>query len=488
MNPIINAYQLIVGSREFMLVDISRSTGTIGTVNVSEFAQYPRGVTPITELLYAGEEAIINMTRPARGDEYTDKLVHQISTITICGDNVKTILSATSDNYFTYSHSMAKSLNPVFELLSDGVYVCHEAKMIPGNGAGNFFWNGYTQRHIVSGTANYSRNMGKESNYTPCFLLPTMNPSEFSEAKVKTQRDKLSAGKRIGGVALHMSGMFSALLDGHHSAVACLLSDFEFRCLLIEPIRDMLYETPEQAMQYGREPRIIALSCPYVKIPMELIPPPMLESFLLRRNNIKPKHYQQLKKNANKILRTVGRKSLPREVLLKAEHLPNHAAIESAHAVTELTDEQLNALLAGETKYEDKIIISSNYYNSVITACNYLQFEDFERFLRFTFTIIENPDLKATHKYIIERLCTINNKKIYDFFTALSEEEKLVHADHISQIEAYIKGYEKNINDVLIDKENKSKSLNRAMGFLGGDLDQAGIAQMEAIVKASRRG
>ncbi|MDR2532206.1 MAG: hypothetical protein LBC82_05115 [Oscillospiraceae bacterium] len=488
MNPIINTYQMNVGNREFLLADVSRTPGVIGTTKITHATAHPLERPPVTELLYVSDEAIINMTRPAKGDEFTNKLIHQISTISICDDNIKTILSTVSDNYFTYSQSMAKSLQPFFELLSEGIYVCHESKMIPSNGAGNFFWSAYTIRHEFSGSATHSRAMGKESNYIPCFLIPTKNPSEFTDSKVKAQREKLMMSKKVGGLAYHVSGMFSALLDGHHSAAACLLNDTDFKCLVIEPLRDFLYESPEQALEYDREPRIIALSCPYVKIPIEQIPPAILESLLLRRNGVRPKHYAELRKKAGKSLRTVNRKSIPREILLKAELLPDNAAVESAHAVTELTDEQLGALLAGEIKYEDKIIISQNYYNSVITACNYLQYEDFDRFFKFAFAIIDNTDLIATHKYIIERLCGINNKKIHDFFVALIERDDPIYQNYVPQLDVYIKNYDKYISDALIDKENKAKQLNRAKSLLGGEMGEAGIAQMEAIVKASRRG
>jgi len=488
MNPLINTYQMTIGNREILLVDVSRSPGVIGIANVSGVTYNPYERVPSIELLYVNDEAIINMTRPSRGDEYTDKVVNQISTISVCDDNIKTVLSTVSDNYFTYSQSMAKSLHPFFELLSDGIYVCHEAKMIPSNGAGAFFWNAYAHRHVIAGTASYNRTMGKESSFIPCFLIPTTNPSEYSEQKVKAQREKLSSGKKVGGLAYHVSGMFSALLDGHHSATACLLNDTDFRCLVIEPMRDMMYETPEQAMQYGREPRITALSCPFVKIPVEQIPPLMLESFLLRRNGVRPKFFAELKKKAGKSLRTVNRKSIPREVMLKAEHLPDSAAIESSHAVTELTDEQLAALLAGETKFEDKTIISNNYYNSVITACNYLQYEDFDRFFEFACAIVESPDLIATHKHIIERLCAINNKKIHDFFVAVMEKQDPIHENYIAIFEAYIKNYEKYISDAIVDKDNKAKKLNMAMGMLGGDVSDSSLAQMEAIAKQSRRG
>ncbi|MCL1823735.1 MAG: hypothetical protein FWG44_05985 [Oscillospiraceae bacterium] len=485
MTPSVNIYQMTVGNREFLLADVARSAGIIGTTIVSGSPANDR--LPLIELLYAADEALINLTRPAKGDEFSDKLVNQVNTINGCDENIKTILSTVGDNYFTYSQNMSKSLQPALEILSPGIYVCHEAKMIPSDGAGNFFWSGYTMKHEVSGTAVFNHAIGKESNYIPGFLIPTTNPAEFSDNKVKTQRDKLNAGKKIGGLALHLSGMFCALLDGHHSAAACLLNDTDFKCLVIEPLREVLYESAEAAAANGREPRIIALSCPFVKIPISEMPPAVLESFLLRRANALPRFYSELKKKAHKSIRIMSRKSIPKEIHLKAELLPDRSMIESAYAVTELTDEQLEALLAGEIKYDDKIIISQNYYNSIVTACNYLQYEDFERFLKFSFSIIDSPDLTATHKYVIERLCTITNKKINAYFIALLESNDPLYDDYKASMEAYVKSYSKFISDALADKESKAKKLNRAVGIIGGEISDANLAQMESFAKVNSR-
>jgi len=490
MNPMINTYQMSVGDREFILADVSRSAGLIGTTKITAQVNEQTlnwGGYPVTELFYADNEALINLTRPARGDEYSEKMVHQISTISVCDENIKAALSSVSDSYFTYSQSMTKSLHPVFELLSEGIYVCHESKMIPSDGSGTFFWTAYAIRRELAGSANYNRTMGKESNYTPCFLLPTTGFNEFSEAKVRTQREKMKQGKRIGGLAYHVSGMFSALLDGHHSSAACLLTDTDFRCIVIEPLRDLLYESAEQAAEYGREPRITALSCPYVKIPLSLIPPPMLESFLLRRSGTLPKSFSDIIRKAGKSLRTTGKKAIPREILVKAELLPDSSMVESAHAVTGLSDEQLEALLSGETKYEDEVIISGNYYNSIVTACNYLQYEDFERFLKFTEDIVLNPNLTATHKYVIERLCAINDISINSLFSDILEKGDPMYREYIPQLESYVKNYAKYESDNITDKNQRAQRLNKAIGLLDGEMNSVNLAQMEAIVKQSKR-
>lgn len=485
MNPVINTFLMTVGGREFLLADVIRSGGNVGICTVTGRMQGVGDRYPVTEIFYAGDEPIINMVRPSLNDRSSNKLISQVGGV--ADENIKTRFSAAGDNCFTYSQSLGKSLQPVLEILNTGLYVCHISKMIPSDGAGNFFWNAYAVRHEVTGTAENNHVIGKENNFIPCFLIPTTNVSDYSESKTRAQLEKLKSGKAIGGVAYHLSGMFSALLDGHHSAVACLLNDSDFNCAVIEPVRQVLYENPETAAENGREPKIIALSSPYVKIPLSGVPEGMLENFLMKRYYEKPIDYELLKSKANRTLRVVSKRLISQQVYTKADLLPDCAMIESAHAVTSLSDEQINALLTGEIRYNDEIIISGNYYNSVVTACNYLQYADFDRFLYFALSILKNPDLIATHKYIADRLSNIINEQIYNCFKEIVSEEDNLHIDIKNTVESYVRRYD-NLTDEQERELRKSSKLKNAMVQRESDMDEIGIAKMEAFIKKTRGG
>lgn len=474
---------MTVGDREFLLADVIKSTRNVGFCNITGRLSGIGDRYPVTELFYAGEEPLVSIIRPSINDKTSNRLMSQIGIIT--DDNIKTRLSAAGDNYFTYSQSLSKSLQPVLEILDTGLYVCHVSKMIPSDGAGNFFWNAYTVRHEVTGSAEHNNVIGKENNYIPCFLVPTTNISDYSEQKTRAQLDKLKAGKKVGGVAFHLSGLFSALLDGHHSSVACLLNDSDFNCIVIESVRQVLYENQETASEYGREPKIVALSSPYAKVPLSGVPEGMLENFLLKRYHEKPLNYDLLKSKATRTLRVVSKRLLSPQVYLKADLLPDCAMIESAHAVTSLSDEQIEALLSGEIRYNDEIIISGNYYNSVVTACNYLQYVDFDRFLYFAISIMKNPDLSATHKYIADRLSNIINEQIYAYFNEITAENDNSHIEIRGVAESYVARY----NNLSAEQERelkKNSKIKLALSQLDGDMDELGIAKMEAFIKKTR--
>ena len=64
----------------------------------------------------------------------------------------------------------------------------------------------------------------------------------------------------------------------------------------------------------------------------------------------------------------------------------------------------LDALLAGQTELDGKVIISENYYNSVTAACNYLRYHSKDDFIDFALNVMRNPELSATYAYVASSL------------------------------------------------------------------------------------
>lgn len=106
-------------------------------------------------------------------------------------------------------------------------------------------------------------------------------------------------------------------------------------------------------------------------------------------------------------------------MLDQCEQMPDCEMMESVFTVDKLTQGQLNALLAGEVEYNDEIIISPNFYASIVTACNYLQFTNPKKFVEFSLAILDNPELYATHEYIANRISRVTSKEVYAFFKAV---------------------------------------------------------------------
>lgn len=421
-HPMINTANMNIDERAFLLADVTDGTAQIGVTAIAERSDIRHINT--TDVMFADNEPLVVITGQSRKANYADKMYNQCSGMSDIKSDLHSRLAAAAEGYFTQKQPMSRAVMPLLETLTDGLYVVHESTMLPTDGAGNFFWLAYTQRHEVTGSSDYNNVIGRNNNYEPCFLVPTTGAAGVNHERLTQQRDRIKNGRNTGGVAYHLSGLFSALLYGHHAATASLTANAAFKCIVIEPVHDVIYNMSDEDRENpnrSQKPEIIALACPYVKIPLDSLPERMLENFLLRRRGIRPDVYTDLKDKLTKVQRPVSKRSFPPELFEHAETLPDVAMYESAALVAELSEEQLQALLRGETKYQDKVIISNNFYNSIVTACNFLQYKDFDRFITFVIDILRNPDLAATHKYIAERLLGVMNPIINSFFLEVTE-------------------------------------------------------------------
>jgi hypothetical protein len=480
MNPNVATTSMNIQGREFVLAEVSRGRGQIGV-----FRSTSTSLTA-TDVLFIEKEPIIKMFNPRTSDDFSNKLIAQISGAEKAADFIKTRLAGAADNYYNYSQGLVRSAIPVLELLCPGLYVVHESQMHPCDGNGGFFWNSYNQQREVNGTSEKNTVIG-DNNYTPCFLIPTKQTASFQAKIMYSLADKYKdEGKQLAGVAYHVTGMFSALLEGHHAATAAILNDADFRCIVIEPITGVIYDSNEKSTLKVRNRKVVALSCPYVNIPLEQLPDNTLERFLITRNNVKPVFYQEIKPKMTKTIRAISKRAFPANLYEKVEQLPDCALVESASGVNAITEEQLTALLAGEVMLNDEYIVSNNHYSSIIAAANYLQTADFKRFLSFAVDILKNDDISVAHKYIAERLLAVMHPEIFKYFSefvAKSGERGIKDGVILETAHKYLKQWEE-----YAQRKQLSDEEHRARGRKKSDTAQAiadvsGIATLEAAVR-----
>ena len=438
MNPNVTTTNMNINGREFVLAEVSRGMGQIGVF------RYTSNAYAATDYFYMEKEPIVKIVSQNTNDQQTNKLITHISgsdALKNC-DYIKARLSSAADNYFQYNQGLARSAVPALELLSPGLYVVHDSQMHQCDGEGKFFWNSYNYTREVKGTSEKNPIIG-DANYSPCFLIPTQQPSSF---QVKQMTVVNKSEKKLCGVAYHVSGMFSALLTGHHEATAAMLNETDFRCLVIEPITDVVYDLPKT----DKKRKIVALSCPFIKIPLDEFPDNTLERFLISRKHIKPATFSDIRPKMGKTLRTVSKRAFPNEVYEKAEQLPDCALVEASSAVNSLSEAQTDALLAGNVKYtieegettREEYVISNNYYSSVVAAANYLQVTDFTRFMDFAIALLKNDELTTVHKHIAERLLTVMHPTIQEYFASIigENEEPQPNQDIIKETAHKYKG------------------------------------------------
>lgn len=418
-----------IGGKSVLLAAVHGGSAVIGTCLAGHTSV--RGeISSVSRLFYMGTDPVVNLLCPNHADKRSEKLIQMSLGYQGMDLDIKTALTDSLVR-LNSGESLESGLRSVLSLLSDGVYTIYKSEYYPTDGAGTFFWGAYNLLHEVRGSAEHNRTIGSDNVYKPCFLIPS-EPLDTYKPKTRITVDEAVKSRKVQGIVYHLSGLHSVLLKGHHGAAACAAAEIPFVCAVIEKVAEPYTERfkPQpaepaaegEAEQPAPVPRhgITGYRSASVKIPLEYLPRDMLQLLVDTRSETKPNFYQSMIKKLSVVRRkTISNNVIPRAIHDKCELMPDAEMIESAYAISGLSEGQLSALLSGETEFEGEVIISPNFYSSIVTACNYLQFTDERKFVSFALAILDNPELNATHEYVARRLSRIVNRKIFDYFTNL---------------------------------------------------------------------
>lgn len=482
MSVEIKSEVVTIGGTDATLVSVKNGEAAIGTCNAGYTGL--GGVNAKTRLFFVGSDPVVNVICPNHGNERSDKLISLCPGYSSYDREIKKTID-TCFGKLNGGESMLSGTREILGMLEDGVYALYYSEYYPTDGNGVFFWGAYNIPHEVHGTAERNRLVGNNV-FKPCFLIPTQ-PLDYFLPKVKVGLEESVKRRPVQGIVYHLSGFHSMLLKGHHGAVACVDEDTPFRCLVIEKIHmpytdpievsmplpaaertvvaeedsnaendEALEETTEQSEQPMAQPepdyapRPVKLVYPEgisgfrgasIKIPLEIFPKDMLKFLLTIQPEYKPRQFDILMAK----LQTTSKKALsnnvlPYSVLEKADSMPDCEMLESAYAIKSLSDEKLNCLLSGEVEYNGEIIISPNFYSSIVTACNYLLFTDTNRFVNFAIAVMDNPELIAAHEYVAHRaLSQSTNTRLQKFFQNVIDSEDPKYAKVTTAAETFLR-------------------------------------------------
>lgn len=459
MKSTVSSENLLINNKEYTLVGISSSPSSFGICNTTR--QKEKGQK---ETFFIGHEALINIIQRSVNDQYSNKILWQISSMERCGDFPRRSAAACKD-YFNNGKTVMTALQPIFDYLKNGLYIIYEADMIPTDGAGNFFWTSYLISHELSGSGTYSQVCRKERPLPPAFLVPTESIANYSDNLMHIAEEKVKKDDCAYGLCFHLSGMFCALLSNHHEATAAIIHNKKIHCLVIEPIRNIYSASEASAYSENNsaDNTVDNENCIYTccaKIPFSSIPQSLLEAFFVTRRNEVGKYSESVQLNSEKTPHLKGKRVIPDEITEKCEKMPNAEMLQSAAMVDYLTDDQIDALLRGETMLNERYIINKNYYSSVTIAFNYLQYKDFNKFIDFAVSILQNEDLTAVHQYVAQRLQPIMNEAINNVFKEITQKESSTYVPIQPLAEKYVKRYKQYIDTSSNSKEKASASVN----------------------------
>lgn len=330
------------------------------------------------------------------------------------------------------------ALEPFMRLLPDGLYAVTYVETYPTAGESMFFWSGYG---VSKQLRNSSRNISVigDKAYSAPFLIPTEKPSAYDPSLIKKASAEGLRNGDLFGISLHFSGLYSVLLKGHYAACAAAIEGKPFYTVQIQPLNEIWKITDENG-----EKKTIGFSSASFRVPFESLTKEQLRIGLTSRKYVTPDTYDAVKQKLGVVPKS-GQRRLPKQLDSFSERYPDADMVACAQGVEELTKPMLDALLAGQTELDGKVIISENYYNSVTAACNYLRYHNKDDFIDFALDVVRNPELSATYTYVASCLAKVHDERINQFFTEVKNSGDAGYSKIIGTARSYIDNYDKHV-------------------------------------------
>lgn len=116
---------------------------------------------------------------------------------------------------------------PILDLCESGFYFVTCYDYYPTDGDGHLFWGSYDELSLAT-AVNFGTAWGSE--YCPRFLISSQSTSKFSTERFEKAKNLY---QNTPGIAYHLEGYLSVLLDGHHRALAAAEVGKTFPCVTI---------------------------------------------------------------------------------------------------------------------------------------------------------------------------------------------------------------------------------------------------------------
>lgn len=116
---------------------------------------------------------------------------------------------------------------PLLEQFEPGIYFLTCNKYYPTDGEARLFWGSYNTPTVSKGI---NCEYWNDPEYQPSFLIASQSINKFSNERFEGGKTHY---KTNPGIAYHLGGFISVLLDGHHRALASASVGDSFECITI---------------------------------------------------------------------------------------------------------------------------------------------------------------------------------------------------------------------------------------------------------------
>lgn len=124
-----------------------------------------------------------------------------------------------------------EAIEPLLGLLSDNYYVVLDTELYPTDGNGHLFWNVPNDESAMHGSCMYYHGSGEWGFLRPHFTVATQSIEKLDRERVEYYREHPNSR----AIAYYMDGYMTALIDGHHKAMAAALNHTMVKTLVIVP-------------------------------------------------------------------------------------------------------------------------------------------------------------------------------------------------------------------------------------------------------------
>lgn len=124
-----------------------------------------------------------------------------------------------------------EGIAPLLGLLADNYYVVLDTELYPTDGNGHLFWNVPNSEERLAGSCLFYKGDGEWGLLRPHFTIATQSKKKLCKSRVAYYRKHLNCR----AVAYYMDGYMTALVDGHHKAMAAALEHKTVNALVIMP-------------------------------------------------------------------------------------------------------------------------------------------------------------------------------------------------------------------------------------------------------------
>lgn len=423
--PEVVCERININESEVLVFSVKNGLSKIGICRInSEYDKY---------CLYSHDEPVMAISGGMNDDD-ADKVISEYGSASggsIIADSIdrayEKLAAGGSPEY---------ALEPLMRLLSDGLYAVSYVETYPTAGENMFFWSGYGVSKQLRNSSRNIRLIGDKA-YSAPFLIPTEKPSSYDPSLIKKASVKGTRNGDLFGISLHFSGLYSLLLKGHYAACAAAIENRPFYTVQIQPLKNIWKITDE-----NEEIKSIGFSSASFRVPFESLTKEQLRIGLTARKYVTPDTYDTIKQKLG-IVPKSSQKRIPKQLDIFSERYPDADMVACAQGIDELTKPMLDALLAGQTELDGKVIISENYYNSVTAACNYLRYHSKDDFIDFALNVMRNPELSATYEYVASSLAKVRDERVKQFFTEVKNSGDAGYSKIIGTARSYIDNYDK---------------------------------------------